>query len=193
MLAHYHGQTVNLSEIARSLLISDKTVRHYLDILAGTFMVRLLQPWFENIAKRQVKAPKLYFRDSGILNFLLSIQTEQDLYAQPRLGAFWEGYALEEIIRFFNASDEAFFWGTHADAELDLLLFRNGKRIGFEFKYADIPKTTKSMHSAIQDLQLDHLYIIYPSHQTTSQPFSLQKKITACTLEDIINNKVNNA
>lgn len=176
MLAHYHGQTINFSEIARSLMISDKTVRRYLDILVGTFMIRILQPWFENIAKRQVKSPKLYFRDSGILHTLLGLNAKSQLETYPRLGASWEGFALEEIIRFLGVSqEEAFFWATQADAELDLLLFKGGKRLGFEFKYTDAPKTTKSMHSALKDLALDHLFIIYPGDQM----FPLAETITA--------------
>lgn len=179
MLAHYHGQTINFSEIARSLMISDKTVRRYLDILVGTFMIRILQPWFENIAKRQVKSPKLYFRDSGILHTLLGLNAKSQLETYPRLGASWEGFALEEIIRFLGVSqEEAFFWATQADAELDLLLFKGGKRLGFEFKYTDAPKTTKSMHSALKDLALDHLFIIYPGDQM----FPLAETITASGL-----------
>lgn len=188
MLAHYHGQTINFSEIARSLMISDNTVRRYLDILVGTFMIRMLLPWFENISKRQVKSPKMYFRDSGILHALLGVTTKADLESNPKLGAFWEGYALEEIIRFLQVNGEdVFFWATQADAELDLFIIKDGKRLGFEFKYTDAPKTTKSMHSAVADLKLDQLLVIYPGQQV----FKLTETITACGLESFIDNKMN--
>jgi len=163
MLAHYHGQIFNASEISRSLGISDHMVRKYLDILAGTFMIRILLPWFENLKKRQVKSPKIYFRDSGILYALLDISTLDQLYRNPHLGAFWEGFALEEII-IAHKEYECFFWSTQADAELDLLIIKQGKRIGFEVKYTDAPKITKSMKIAIEDLKLDQLIIIYPGN-----------------------------
>lgn len=183
MLSYYHGQTVNFSEIAKSLMVSDKTIKKYLDILAGTFMVRILQPWFENISKRQVKSPKIYFRDSGILNALLDLKTKENLENNPRLGAFWEGYALEEIIKFLNIrQEECFFWSTHADAELDLFVIKDGKRLGFEFKYSDSPKKTKSMHSALKDLKLDKLFIIYPGDQR----FDLSENITVSGLANFI-------
>jgi predicted AAA+ superfamily ATPase len=182
MLTHYHGQTVNYSEIARSLMISDNTVRRYIDILAGTFMIRVLQPWFENIAKRQVKSPKLYIRDIGILNALIGLENKEMFENNPRLGAFWEGFALEQLLSFFDAdADNAFFWSTQAEAELDLLIFKEGKRLGFEFKYTDAPRTTKSMHSSLNDLKLDHLYVIYPGQQS----YQLTENISVTTLDDI--------
>ena len=182
MLTHYHGQTVNYSEIARSLMISDNTVRRYIDILAGTFMIRVLQPWFENIAKRQVKSPKLYIRDIGILNALIGIENKEMFENNPRLGAFWEGFALEQLLSFFDAdADNAFFWSTQAEAELDLLIFKEGKRLGFEFKYTDAPRKTKSMHSSLNDLKLDHLYVIYPGQQS----YQLTENISVTTLDDI--------
>ncbi|KKQ33027.1 MAG: ATPase [candidate division TM6 bacterium GW2011_GWF2_37_49] len=182
MLAHYHGQTFNASEIARSLGVSDHTARKYLDVLVGTFMIRELSPWFENLQKRQVRAPKIYFRDSGILHALLNIQTFNELDTYPKLGAFWEGFALEEIIKAYDLrSEECFFWATHADAELDLFVFKDGKRLGFEFKYTDVPKVTKSMQIAIADLKLDHLTIVYPGKEA----FPLNEKITAQGLESI--------
>lgn len=182
MLAHYHGQIFHTSELSRSLGISDHLVRKYLDILAGTYMVRLLSPWFENIHKRQVKSPKVYFRDSGILHALLGITDTATLHTYPKLGLFWEGFALEEVIRATHASpQECYFWATHADAELDLLLVRHTKRFGFEFKYTESPKITKSMNIAIQDLKLDHLAIIYPGN--TILPLS--HTITAYGLETI--------
>lgn len=182
MLAHYHGQIFNASELARSLSLSDPTVRRYLDILAGTFMVRVLNPWAENISKRQVKSPKIYFRDSGILHTLVNIKNFDELYSYHRLGAFWEGFALEQIIQTLDMRpEECFFWATHADAELDLLIFKAGKRIGFEFKYGDRPSTTKSMHIALADLKLDHLALIYPGDKI----FPLTEQITAYGLETV--------
>ncbi len=182
MLTYYHGQTLNTSEIARSLGVSDPTVRRYLDILIGTFMIRELIPWSENIKKRQVRSPKIYFRDSGILHALLNIRNVTDLDIFPRLGAFWEGFALEEIIKFLGLrSEECFFWATHTDAELDLFTMLHGKRIGFEFKYADVPKTTKSMRIALTDLSLDHIFVIYPG----TEIFNLDEKITAYGLKSI--------
>ncbi len=182
MLAHYHGQVFNASELGRSLGVSGHTVRKYLDILNGTFMVRVLHPWFENLKKRQVKSPKIYFRDSGILHALLGIRDEGELRTNPKLGAFWEGFALEEVIRNFQAtSEECYFWATHADAELDLLIVKNGKRLGFEFKYTDAPKATKSMRIAHLDLKLDHLTVIYPGVEV----FPLSDNITAVGLQSL--------
>ena len=188
MLSHYHGQVFNASEIGKSLGISHHTARKYLDILTGTFMVRILVPWFENIDKRQVKSPKIYFRDSGILNTLVGITDEKELYNWPRLGTFWEGFALEEIIRTLQAQpEECYFWATQAEAELDLLIIKNGKRIGFEFKYADRPGTTKSMHSALKDLSLHGLIIVHPG----SEIFPITDTIIVCGLEAIANGKFN--
>ena len=187
MIAHYHGQILNYSEIARSLMISDNTVRRYVDILSGTFMIRVLVPWFENISKRQVKSPKIYLRDTGILNSLLGITNKEQLEVNPKLGSIWEGFALEQIICFFGLDFvEAFFWSTQADAELDLFILKFGKRLGFEFKYSDVPKVTRSMHSALNDLKLDHLYIVYPGEIT----FKKDDKITIASLNDIVNNKI---
>lgn len=182
MLCFYHGQTFNANDMATSLMISDKTVRRYLDILASTFMIRILYPWFENIKKRQTKTPKIYFKDSGIFNALASITSMNDLVKNPKIGALWEGFALEQIINYFDIKDtECFFWSTHNDAELDLLIFKNGKKIGFEFKYSDNPKTTKSMRIAKQDLNLDHLYVIFPGNRC----FPFDENITACGLDSI--------
>jgi len=166
MLTHYHGQTFNASEIGQSLGVADTTVRNYLDILTGTFMVRQLIPWFENIKKRQVKKPKIYFRDSGIYHTLSEITDKHTLLHNPRLGASWEGFALEEIIRIHQVMpEECFFWGIHGQAELDLFIIKNGKRLGFEFKYNDAPKKTKSMELAIDMLKLDALQVIYPGNK----------------------------
>ena len=161
MLAHYHGQVWNASEFARSLGVSQKTARRYLDILEGAYMVRQLPPWFENLKKRQVKAPKVYIRDSGILHALLSLVSERDVQGHPKLGASWEGFIVEQIASLAGSS-ELYFWATHGGAELDLLFFNRGRRIGIEIKYNDAPKLTKSMMIAIDDLGLDILYIIYP-------------------------------
>lgn len=186
MLAHYHGQIFNASELGNSLAISSHMVRKYLDILAGTFMVRILLPWFENIQKRQVKSPKIYFRDSGILNALLSIESHNQLNINPRLGAFWEGFALEEIIRIFRlTTQECYFWATQAAAELDLFIISRGARLGFEFKYTDAPKSSKSMAIALEDLKLDYLFVIYPGNEI----FPLTEKIIACGLNTLATNK----
>jgi hypothetical protein len=166
MLAHYHGQTFNSSELGRSLDISDTTARRYLDLLTGTFMVRQLQPWTENLGKRQVKTPKIYFRDSGIFHILLGLEKGRDIETHPKLGASWEGFALESVIRSLDIpSEEAYFWGTHNQAELDLLVFKGGRRFGFEFKYTDAPRTTKSMAAALEDLSLERLYVVFPGDQ----------------------------
>lgn len=163
MLTHYHGQMFNASELGGSLGVADTTIRSYLDILTGTFMVRQLLPWLENIKKRQVKRPKIYFRDSGLFHTLNAIHDEKSLMRHPKLGASWEGFALEEVIRLYEAKpEECFYWGIHNQAELDLLIFKDGKRLGFEFKYSDAPKLTKSMEIAFQTLNLDTLFVIYP-------------------------------
>jgi predicted AAA+ superfamily ATPase len=166
MLTHYHGNIFNASEIGKSLGFSHTTAQEYLDILSGTFMIRELSPWYENITKRQVKSKKIYFRDSGILHSLLNIEDQAQLLVHPKLGASWEGFALEAVIQYYaKPAEECFFWATHAQAELDLLLFIDGKKVGFEFKYADAPKMSKSMHIACEDLALDELHVIYPGQQ----------------------------
>jgi predicted AAA+ superfamily ATPase len=161
MLAHVHGQVWSAADPARSLGVSQPTVRRYVDWLTQGFMVRQLQPWHENLGKRQVKAPKIYFRDTGQLHALLSLRDESSLLRHPRSGASWEGFALEQVLRI-TQPDEAYFWATHAGAELDLLMFRNGKRVGVEFKRADAPGLTPSMRIAMSDLKLDALYVVYP-------------------------------
>jgi uncharacterized protein len=161
MLAHYHGQIWNAADPARSLAVSEPTVRRYLDVLTQTFMVRQLQPWHQNLGKRQVKAPKIYFRDSGLLHALMGLPTMDALLHHPRSGASWEGFALEQVLRL-AAPDEAYFWATHNGAELDLLLLKNGQRVGVEFKRSDAPGVTPSMKIALHDLQLDRLYVVYP-------------------------------
>ena len=161
MISHYHGQVWNAAHFARSLGTSEKTARHYLDILSGAYMIRVLPPWYENIRKRQVKAPKIYIRDSGILHTLLQINTIADLQGHPKLGSSWEGFCLEQLLGYLGIRD-VYFWATHAGAELDLLTTVAGKRYGFEFKYADAPGPKRSMHIAIEDLGLEHLWVIYP-------------------------------
>lgn len=163
MLAHYHGQQMNASEIGKSLGVADTTVRRYLDILTGTFMVRRLNPWFENIKKRQIKTPKIYFRDSGLYHRLLGIADMSQMAVHPKLGSSWEGFALEQLIRISGVSEEeAYFWGVHNQAELDVLLFRKGRRLGFEVKYTDAPRVTASQRMAIEQLKLDDLTIVCP-------------------------------
>lgn len=165
MLAHYHGSFFNASEIAAALGLSDKTVKHYADILSDTFMIRQLKPWRVNIAKRQVKAPKIYIRDSGIFHSLSGIHNMDELLLHPKLGASWECFALEELIRFHKAeSEDCYFWATHQGAELDLLINKDGKRLGFEAKYSSSPKLTKSMRIVNEDLKLDSLTVIYPGN-----------------------------
>ena len=163
MLAHYHGQQFNASELGKSLGAADTTVSRYLDVLTGTFMVRRLTPWFENIKERQLKTPKVYFRDSGILHRLLGIPGMEQMVTHPKLGASWEGFALEQVIRASGVSEEeAYYWGVHNQAELDLLLFRKGKRLGFEVKYTDTPRVTSSQRAAREILHLDSLTFVCP-------------------------------
>ena len=183
MLAHYHAQVWNASELARALGSSEPTALRYLDILTGTFMVRQLTPWFENLKKRQVKAPKIYIRDSGVCHALLGIDGMDALEAHPKLGASWEGFAMEQILAI-TGDLNAYFWGTYAGAELDLLVFHRGKRLGFEFKYSENPSTTKSMQAAIADLTLDHLYVVYPGEHT----IQLSDVITAISLTNLVKN-----
>jgi predicted AAA+ superfamily ATPase len=176
MLSHYHGQVFNASELGRSLGTADTTVKRYLDILSGTFLVRQLQPWFYNTKKRLVKRPKIYFRDSGLLHSLMSVTSEKELFNHPRLGASWEGFALEQIsVRLNLREEEAFFWGTHTGAELDLVFQRKGQLWGVEVKYNEAPAITRSMRSAVTELNLAHLWVVYPGDKT----YSLEKNITA--------------
>jgi predicted AAA+ superfamily ATPase len=180
MLAHYHGQIWNGAEFARSLGTSQATARKYLDILSGAYVVRQLQPWYANIKKRQVKSPKIYIRDSGILHSLLFLETSKQIQSHPKLGASWEGFVLEEIF-FSSRIRNIYFWSTHAGAELDVLVFFKGRSIGFEIKFTDAPRTTKSMRIAINDLQLSHLYIVYPGAKT----FPLDESITALSIDEL--------
>ncbi len=180
MIAHYHGQLWNAAEFARSLGADEKTARRYLDILAGSFVVRVLPPWFENIKKRQVKAPKIYVRDSGLLHNLLGLATAHDLDGHPKLGASWEGFVIEQLIAALHTRD-AYYWATQNGAELDLLVLARGKRHGFEIKYADAPGTTKSMHIAVHDLGLEHLWVVYPG----SERYQIHERITVVPASEI--------
>jgi uncharacterized protein len=165
MVAHYHGQIWNASEIGRSLGEAHTTVKRHLDILCGALVMRQLPPWFENLSKRQVKSPKVYLRDSGLLHSLLGIASFAALEAHPKLGASWEGFALEQVLQV-TGDREAYFWSTQGVAELDLLIFLHGARFGFEFKYADAPAVTKSLHAARDDLKLRRAFVVHPGTKT---------------------------
>lgn len=183
MLAHYHGQTLNSSELGGALGVAHTTVRHYLDILIGTFMVRELTPWLANIQKRQVKMPKIYFRDVGLFLALLQIRTMEELSFNPKLGSAWEGFAMEQIIGLHNvASESCFYWGVHQQAELDLLVLVEGKKLGFEFKYQDAPTLTKSMRIALDCLELDVLYVIYPGKSS----YRLNEQVEVIGLDEYV-------
>lgn len=177
MVAHYHGNIWSAAEPARSLGISEPTIRRYLDALTGLFMVRQLQPWHENLGKRQVKSPKIYVRDSGLLHQLLGIRTDKELLSHPKCGASWEGYAVEEALKHFQP-DEAYFWATHQGAELDLLLFKDGRRLGVEIKRMDAPTLTPSMRIALENLRLNQLVILYPG----STRYTLAKRVEVLPL-----------
>lgn len=162
MLAHWHGQLWSAAELARSLGTTDPAARRYLDLLAQTFVLRVLQPWHENMAKRQVKSPKVYVADSGLLHALLGIATQHDLLGHPKTGASWEGFLMAQVTQHLGARrDECFFWATHQGAELDLLVVRGKRRIGFEWKRSEAPDITPSMRIAMQDLRLDELVVVH--------------------------------
>jgi len=161
MLAHYHGQTWNSAKLARAMGVSDKTARSYLDILTGTFLVRQLSPWYVNVGKRQVKSPKVYLRDTGLLHALLGLTDWDTLLAHPGVGASWEGFVLEQVIQVLRLS-QAYFWATHGGAELDLLFFHNGSAYGVEVKFQEAPQVTRSMRIALETLGLEHLWVVYP-------------------------------
>lgn len=165
MLAHYHGQTWNAAEMARAMGLREPTVRHYLDIMTDAFMVRQLQPFHANTMKRQVKAPKIYIRDSGLLHALQGYRSERDLLMSPKIGASWEGWVIDAIIAS-NQPDAAWFWATHAGAEIDLVMDIGGRRIGIECKRRDAPTITPSMRTSISELDLDELYVVYPGTQS---------------------------
>ena len=176
MLAHYHAQVWNASELARAFAVAHTTVQRYLDVLSATFMVRQLQSWHENIGKRQVKAPKIYVRDSGLLHVLLGLSDARALETHPKVGASWEGFAIEAVISRLGARpEECFFWATYSGAELDLLIVRGRRRIGVEFKRTTAPAVTRSMHVAAESLHLDRLYVVHAG----TRSFELARGITA--------------
>ncbi len=181
MLAHSHGQIWNAAPFAASLGISQPTVRRYLDILTGLFMVRQIQPWYVNIKKRQVKAPKVYIRDTGVLHSLLGLRTESEILRHPSCGVSWEGYAIEEVIHAVEP-DDIYYWATHQGAEIDLVFFKGGRMYGVEVKRADAPTMTPAMRIALEDLKLRHITVIYPGEKR----YSLHKKIDAVPFETIM-------
>lgn len=180
MLAHYHGQIWNAAEFARAMGVSESTTRRYLDLLSDAFMVRQLQPWHANIRKRQVKSPKIYIHDSGLLHQLLGINNERDLLTHPKIGASWEGYVIEEVLSAVKP-DDAWFWATHQGAEVDLLLRKNGRMIGVECKRSDAPRITPSIRTALTDLELDKVVVIYPGDKR----FMLADRVEALPLKDL--------
>jgi hypothetical protein len=180
MVAHCHGGIWSAADPARSLGIGESTVRRYLDLFTGLLVVGQLQPWHENLTKRQVKAPKVYIRDSGLLHVLLGIRTEKDLLTHPKSGASWEGYAVEQVLNQLEP-DQAYFWATHQGAELDLLLFKNGRRLGIEIKRMDAPALTPSMRSALRDLNLEQLIVLYPG----SQAYELEPRVNVMPISSL--------
>ena len=180
MLAHYHGQIWKASEFARSLGISEPTVKNWLDVLTGAYMVRQVQPWYENLQNRQVKAPKIFIRDSGLLHALLSLPGSE-IQTNAKLGASWEGFVIEQIINRLKTRDY-YYWRTHAGLELDLLVLKNSKRLGFEIKFSGTPKVTRSMHQIIEDLKLDQFYIVYQGNHR----LALEEKIQLLPVNDIV-------
>jgi len=181
MLAHSHGKIWNNAPIAASLGISEPTVRKYLDIFTGIFMVRQLQPWHANIKKRQIKSPKIYIRDTGILNSLLGLKNESEIVRHPDCGSSWEGFVIEEVISS-SGLDEVYFWGTHNGAEIDLVFLKGGKLCGIEIKRGDAPKITPSMRIALDDLGLARIIVIYPGKKR----YSLHKKIDVVPFDDYL-------
>ncbi len=187
MLAHYHGQTWNAAEPARAMGVSESTTRRYLDLLSDAFMVRQLQPWHANLRKRQVKSPKIYIRDSGLLHQLLGLGSERDLMTHPKLGASWEGYVIEEVLHAVRP-DEAFFWATHQGAEIDLVLRVNGKILGVECKRTDAPRMTPSIRIALEDLKLEAIAVVYPGRKR----FSIAPGVEAVPLSDVVKGELFN-
>jgi predicted AAA+ superfamily ATPase len=183
MLSHYHGQVWNASEFGRSFGVADTTVRNYLDLLTSALVVRQLLPWHENISKRQVKSPKVYIADSGLLHMLLGIKTRNDLERHPKIGASWEGFVIEQVIHLMGfKKEDCFFWATHAGAELDLLVVKGREKIGFEVKLTSSPRVTPSMRSALSDLKLQRLYVIHSGEET----YQLERKIQALALTRLL-------
>ena len=183
MLANYHGQIWKASEFARSFGVADTTVRNYLDLMTSALVIRQLPPWHENISKRQVKAPKIYIADSGLLHSLLGLRTLHDLEGHPKVGASWESFVLEQVIHRLAAKvDECFFWATHGGAELDLLVVRGQRRMGFEIKRTTSPQITPSMRYAMSDLHLRSLDMIHAGETT----FPMDKKIRAVAFRRLL-------
>ena len=179
MLAHYHGQVWNASRIASALGINDKTTRSYLDILTETYMIHQLQPWHENISKRQVKSPKVYFRDTGLLHGLLDLPDFHSVIGHPQVGASWEGFAMEQIMRTVKPS-QVYYWATYSGAELDMFLIVNGKKYGIEFKFSEAPDRTKSMATAIESLKLSKLLVVYPGERS----WPISETIRVCSISE---------
>ena len=183
MIAHYHGQVWNGAELARAFGVAHSTVRHYLDILSGALVVRQLAPWFENLGKRQVRAQKVYLADSGLLHALLGIEAQEALEGHPKVGASWEGFAIREILRWLDVpQDQCYFWATHAGAELDLLIFKDRHRPGFEIKRTTTPRLTPAIRSALRDLRLDRLTIVHAGEHA----FPMSEQIEAVPLAELV-------
>jgi predicted AAA+ superfamily ATPase len=183
MLAHYHGQIWNASELGRAMGATDKTIRHYLDVLSAALVVQQLQPWYANVKKRQVKAPKVYVRDTGILHGLLDIRDRRDLERHPKVGASWEGFMLRQVLHHLGAApEECFFWATHSGPELDLLWVRGRRRWGFEFKRTSSPGMTRSLHAALETLELQRAFVIHAGEKT----FPLHRKVTAVAAHRVL-------
>jgi predicted AAA+ superfamily ATPase len=183
MLAHYHGQVWNAAEFSRSFGVSDTTVRRYLDTLTSALVIRQLPPWHANVKKRQIKSPKVYLSDSGVLHSLLGTKTRRDLEGHPKVGASWEGFALEQTIQHLGArTEECYFWGSHGGGEIDLLVVRGNKRIGFEFKRSSAPRLTRSMRTAVTDLGLSALTVVHAGEKS----FPIAPKIRAVPLQRLV-------
>jgi predicted AAA+ superfamily ATPase len=180
MLAHFHGGVWNSAEFARALGTSENTARRYLDVLSGTGAVRQLLPWRENLSKRQVRAPKIYVRDTGLLLALLEIETHHELMGHPKAGASWEGFVIEQILTLLRSRD-AYFWSTYQGAELDLMVMHGGKRYGFDVQLSDAPVATKSMRIALQDLKLERLFVVYPGRQS----YPLEERLESLSIVDL--------
>lgn len=181
MLAHMHGQSWNASTVARSMSVSHHTVTNYLDLLTGTYMVRQLQPWHENFGKRQIKAPKVYLRDSGLLHAFLNIQDQRSLYSHPAAGASWEGFVLEETLRELQV-ETAWYWAAHSGGELDLLVEISGMRIGVEVKLSEAPKVSASMHRLCDLLRLNHLFVV----SRAPRSYRVSERIDVLGVEDLV-------
>lgn len=177
MVAHYHGQVWNAAEPARALGVNPSTSRRYLDLLTDALMVRQLQPWHANLGKRQVKSPKVYVRDSGLLHQLIGLGTEKALLGHPKVGASWEGFVIEQVLAA-ESHDAAWFWATHQGAEIDLILCRAGRLLGVECKRADAPRLTPSIRIAIEDLGLERVAVVYPG----ARRYALAERVEAVPL-----------